>query len=170
MNFSFCRRCGAPLKPGKANAFHCANGHTIFENPVPTVGIFFVTDDNQVLLAERGIEPNIGELDSFGGFLEKNESVEDAAVRELREELALEPDEYEPLRYLTTAYADYEYENEDHPIIHTMYWTRLKTDRELHPADDVAAIHKLPLNDVDHSQLHADDIRAGLRTLQQLFA
>lgn len=45
----------------------------------------------QVLLIERGVEPYKGEWALPGGFLRMDESVEECAFRELREETAFEP-------------------------------------------------------------------------------
>ena len=45
----------------------------------------------QVLLIERGVEPYKGEWALPGGFLRMDESVEECAFRELREETSLEP-------------------------------------------------------------------------------
>jgi len=40
---------------------------------------------------------------------------------------------------------------------------------ELAPKDDVAAIKSVPLHRVDFDDLHSDDIRAGIRSLQKMF-
>lgn len=170
MEMNYCRRCGQPLKHVKADEYRCASGHSIFDNPAPTVGVFFLTDDNQhVLLSERGIEPHKGMLDTFGGFLENDESLEQAAVRELREELGLKPDEYEPLKYLTSAAGPYPFEGEVHTLTTSLFWSRLKTGRKLIPADDVASIQTVSLHDLDLSHLHESDIRAGIKVLRKLF-
>ena len=169
MEMNFCRRCGKPLTKAAKHMYKCADGHTIFPNSSPTVGVFFVTPDNHVLLSVRGIEPHKGMLDAVGGFLDGEESLEDAARREIREEVQLEPDQYEPFRYLTSCYETYPYQGESLPIASAMYWTRLKGDAQLQPSDDVLEIKSVPLHEVDMAALHADDIRAGIRELQRLF-
>lgn len=169
MEMNYCRRCGKSLVQENAHTFHCANGHTIFANSSPTVGIFFVTNEGDVLLSKRGIEPHKGMLDSFGGFADYGEDFEEAAIRELREELSLEPEEYEPLRYLTSGVGHYPYQEETHTILSVFFWTRLKTDRQLTASDDVAAIQSFPLHEVNMEQLHDDDIRKGMIELQEIF-
>jgi NAD+ diphosphatase len=170
MQMNYCRRCGSELRHGERNAYTCVNGHGIFTNPAPCVGVFFVTADNQVLFSRRGIEPHKGMLDSFGGFVdEEDASIEAAAARELQEELSLMPDEYEPLQYLGTASSVYPFEGEDMAIMSTLYWTRLSTDRELVASDDVAAVVSVPLHEVDEATLHAEDIAIGVHKLQELF-
>ena len=46
----------------------------------------------QVLLIERGVEPYKGHWALPGGFLRMDESVEECAFRELREETSIEPE------------------------------------------------------------------------------
>ncbi|HSX42971.1 MAG TPA: NUDIX domain-containing protein [Candidatus Saccharimonadales bacterium] len=170
LEMNFCRRCGAGLSKAAGNGHECPNGHTIFENPSPCVGIFFVTADQHVYLSERGIQPHKGMLDAFGGFVDSgDESLETATERELQEELSLAPGDYEPLRYLTSATSRYPYEGEDLEIMSILYWTRLKGTHDLKPSDDVAAVRKLPLHAVPFDDLHADDIRIGIRVLQRMF-
>jgi ADP-ribose pyrophosphatase YjhB (NUDIX family) len=166
---NFCRRCGEPLSHVAKHIYECPGGHTLFANPSPTVGVFFVTPDLQVLLSVRGIQPNEGMLDAFGGFVDQDESLEAAAVRELDEELSLKPKDYEPLRYITSSAVSYLFEHETLNLMSTLYWTRLTTDQPLTPSSDVTAIKQLPLHDFDLSLLHADDIRKGIVELRQIF-
>ena len=60
-----------------------------YEKPSVTVDIVIFTiqeNDLKVLLVKRGIEPFKGEWAIPGGFVRINESLEDAAMRELKEE------------------------------------------------------------------------------------
>jgi len=169
MEMTACRRCGAPLTPTGPHAFQCANQHPIYANATPTVGVFFVTADNHVVLAVRGIEPHKGMLDSFGGFLDGDETFEAAAARELTEELALTPADYEPLSYLTSGVGQYPFKGEVLPVITVFFWTRLTTAAALTPRDDVVGIQSLPLRGLDLNLLHDQDIQAGIQALQRLF-
>lgn len=166
---NFCRRCGEPLTNIEHHIYKCPNGHTLYANHSPVTGIFFVSPDNRrILLSTRGLEPHKGMLDALGGFLDANETLEEGAVRELREELDLNPDEYEPLAYLTSGHGKYPYQGEVIPFISALFWSRLKTDKELHPMDDVAAVNWYPLATLKPEQLHADDVRIGIRELQRI--
>ncbi len=170
MEMNFCRRCGKPLSKVSDNAYTCSSGHTLYTNPLPSVGIFFITPNLDVILSVRGLEPHKGMLDAFGGLVDYgDESLEAAANRELQEELSLTPDEYEPLVYLTSLATPYEYKSETFHLISSLYYSRLKTDRSLTPSDDVAAIQKVGLHEVDMNQLHAEDIRLGIKALQTKF-
>lgn len=52
----------------------------------------FVTRNDELLLAQRGVEPRLGEWALPGGFVELGETTEEAAVREMHEETALHVD------------------------------------------------------------------------------
>ncbi len=170
MEMNFCRRCGSALTNVENHVYRCENDHVIFLNCSPTVGVFFVTSKGEVLLSERGIEPHKGMLDSFGGFLDGEETLEQAVVRELKEELGLEESDYEELRFLCSGNGHYPFKGEVLPILSSFFWTKLVGTREPVPADDVAAIRKFPLNEVDMELLHDDDIRIGIKKLQEVLS
>lgn len=165
MDMNFCRRCGTPLAHIEKHIYKCEQGHTLFANASPTIGVFFVTDDNQVLLSVRGIEPHKGMLDSFGGFVDGAETLEHTIARELQEELGLTPGDYTPPEYLTSGVGNYPFGGEVLPILSSFYWSRLLVDTPS-PRDDVADIATYPLADVPLDQLHDQDIVAGIKALQ----
>ena len=70
--------------------FHCLNCKTIhYENPKPTSTIICLNNSN-ILLARRAFEPGKGEWGLPGGFMELNETLEEATMREFKEETNLE--------------------------------------------------------------------------------
>jgi len=74
----------------------CSNcGFVAYVNPRLVVTTIPVTDDGEVVLIRRGIEPGRGSWAQPGGFLEIDETVGEAAVRETLEEtgLLVEPGE-----------------------------------------------------------------------------
>lgn len=86
-----CGRCGARLVPFEAEPSHgrCeACGNLEFNNPIPVAGILVVRD-GKVLLTRRSIMPRRGYWAFPGGFVERGETIEDAALRETREEVGL---------------------------------------------------------------------------------
>lgn len=165
MEMNFCRRCGTSLTASELPAYTCEHGHTIFANAAPTTGIFFVTEDNQVHLSVRGIEPHKGMLDAFGGFVDGAETLEVTVARELTEELGLQPGDYTTPEYLTSGVGHYPFGGEILPVVSAFFWSRLLVDSVI-PRDDVAAIATYPLADVPLDKLHDQDIVAGIKALQ----
>jgi ADP-ribose pyrophosphatase YjhB (NUDIX family) len=149
MEFNFCRRCGAQLQNKGGGAYLCANGHHMYYTSDPATGVLLVNQKNEVLLAVRGIDPDKGMYDSPGGFCNGEENFEDAARRELQEELGLAPSDYGPLTLIANGVDMYLYEGELRPIQNMIYWARVTKKLSIHVADDVASAHWEPLADID---------------------
>ena len=100
-SLKFCSNCGAALQFGEIEGedrhrLSCpACGHIVYVNPRLVVTVFPITDDGEIVLLRRGIEPGRGLWAQPGGFLEVDETVNQAAIRETWEEtgLLVEPGE-----------------------------------------------------------------------------
>ncbi len=94
-SLNYCSRCGAALRFGEVQGedrdrSSCsACGHVVYVNPRLVVTALPVTDDGRIVLLRRGIEPGLGAWAQPGGFLEVDETVAEAAVRETLEETGL---------------------------------------------------------------------------------
>lgn len=96
-----CSRCGAELRFGEVpgedrSRLVCdACGYISYVNPRLVVTTIPVTDQGEIVLLRRGIEPAYGSWAQPGGFLEVDETVNQAAIRETFEEtgLIVEPGE-----------------------------------------------------------------------------
>ncbi len=84
-----CTYCGHRFQPGQPWPRRCQNCQKIsFANPLP-VAVVLVPVEGGLLLIRRGIRPGKGELALPGGFIELDETWQQAAVRELHEETGL---------------------------------------------------------------------------------
>ena len=96
-----CSRCGAELVYGPLDGEHrhrlaCPScGHIAYVNPRLVATTLPITSAGEVVLIRRGIEPAMGAWAQPGGFLEVDETVHEAAIRETLEEtgLVVEPTE-----------------------------------------------------------------------------
>jgi ADP-ribose pyrophosphatase YjhB (NUDIX family) len=92
---NYCSRCGAALAFGPFDGENrqrlgCdACGFIAYVNPRLVVTTIPVTEDGRVVLLRRGIEPGYGSWAQPGGFLEVDETVTEAAIRETLEETGL---------------------------------------------------------------------------------
>jgi ADP-ribose pyrophosphatase YjhB (NUDIX family) len=93
--YRFCPRCGGSLelrtlKAGEPARLVCqACGFVFFLDPKVATGAVFSLDGG-VLLVQRGIEPSYGKWVFPGGYVDRGESLEVAAIREVKEESGLD--------------------------------------------------------------------------------
>lgn len=90
---TYCPRCGTEMETsevaGRPREVCPACGFVLYRNPVPGVGIL-VELEGKILLVQRGQTPFKGWWALPAGYIEADESVEEAAVRECKEETGLE--------------------------------------------------------------------------------
>jgi ADP-ribose pyrophosphatase YjhB (NUDIX family) len=89
--FNYCPSCGKNhIEVHQKNAMECRScGYVYFHN-VASAAAGIIEIRGNVLLTVRGHEPKKGMYDLPGGFVDYNESVEHALVREVREELGID--------------------------------------------------------------------------------
>jgi ADP-ribose pyrophosphatase YjhB (NUDIX family) len=91
----FCSRCGTALELGPVQGegrdrLACPRcGFIAYVNPRLVVTTIPVTDDGELILLRRAIEPGYGYWAQPGGFLEADETAIQGAVRETVEETGL---------------------------------------------------------------------------------
>lgn len=91
-----------------------ACGHVVYDDP-KVAAICIVERDLKVLMVKRGNQPGVGLWSMPGGYVDRGEVVEEAAVREVLEETGLEV-KVERLVGL--------FSKESHPVILAAYTAR----------------------------------------------
>ncbi len=95
IEYRFCPRCGGGLdkrvvKVSEPKRLVCQDCSFIFyQDPKVVAGTVIPLDDGIVLL-KRGVEPALGKWVFPGGYVDRGESVQGAAVRETKEESQLD--------------------------------------------------------------------------------
>lgn len=92
MNWKFCPICGESnvLESPNQTVTKCTNcNYMHFNNARASVAIAFVKND-KILVSKRGIEPKKDMYDLPGGFVDFGETVYEASVREIHEELGID--------------------------------------------------------------------------------
>ncbi len=117
--FSYCPKCQSKLADKENEQFlECLNcNFTYYFNPAPAVAGIIICK-GQVLFNVRANEPSKGMLDLPGGFVDKNERLEDALQREVKEELGISIDNW---RYLTSQTNLYLYKGITYPTCDAIF-------------------------------------------------
>jgi len=95
IEFRFCPKCGGGLdrkivKANEPERLVCGACSFIFyQDPKVVAGTVFTLDGGIVLL-KRGVEPAFGKWVFPGGYVDRGESVAEAAIRETKEESQLD--------------------------------------------------------------------------------
>lgn len=123
--------------------------------------VFTLRDDRLlVLLIERGTEPYRGRWALPGGFVDIDEDLHDAAVRELAEETGIEANELRQLGAYGAPDRDPRMR-----VVSVVFWTMIPDLDEPRGGDDAADAFLVPIDDVladpsrlafDHHQILTD--------------
>jgi len=122
-SFQYCPRCGvAAATPGQ-NPFRClACDHVHFFGPVTAVAAIVADPGGQVLLLKRARDPGKGKWGLPGGFVDADETAEDALTREVREEVNLQ---LVQMTYLVSFPNTYVYRGVSIPVTDLFYVGRI---------------------------------------------
>ena len=159
--FTHCPACGsAEFVQNNSKSKHCESCNFVFYmNASAAVAGFIVNDAGELLVCKRGKEPEKGTLDLPGGFVDGNESAEEAVIREIEEELGAKVVE---ASYKFSLPNQYLYSGLTIPTLDMFFSCKLETTENLKPADDVEDCWFVPLNEVKPELFGLNSIRKAV--------
>ncbi|WP_238029539.1 MULTISPECIES: NUDIX domain-containing protein [unclassified Photobacterium] len=134
----FCPQCGKQYLSRASNKqFTCsACDFTYFHNPAAAVMVALSYKD-ELLIAIRSRNPGLGLWDLPGGFVDPDESLEQAAIREIQEELNLTLTDFTYQGSFSNTYC---YKNIEYKTCDSFFSHQLTHKPKLVAQDDVAEI------------------------------
>jgi len=157
--YTHCPLCGSGHFVAASPGRRCDDcGHREFNNPVAAAGAFISDDHGRLLLIRRANEPARGALMIPGGFLDGGESLEDAARREVREEVGLE---ILDLTYLTSHTNQYLFDGLHRVTVDVMFAATVASLDVVLDSDEATGFEFFGADEVDPAELAFDSIRAG---------
>jgi len=160
-HFLHCPACGSSSwVENNEKSKRCLDcGFVYYGNMSAAVAVFILNDTGELLVCRRKKEPAAGTLDLPGGFVDIGETAEEAAIREIQEELGLCVTH---LRYFTSIPNDYLYSG---MVIHTLdllYVGYVSDFSSLKAADDVEDAFFVPLNTISPDDFGLHSIKKGI--------
>lgn len=159
--FKYCPKCGSSkFITHNEKSKRCEEcGFVYYLNPSAACAAFIINDDGHLLVCRRGKEPAKGTLDLPGGFTDFDETVEQAILREIKEELG---GEVILARYLFSLPNDYLYSDFNIPTLDMFFECKLSDYSQLKPDDDVEECFFLPISEINPTLFGLNSIRKAV--------
>lgn len=144
--FKYCPNCTGLLEPseieGRTRLLCTGCGWINYINPVPTTACVVRDTEGKILLVKRAVEPELGKWSIPSGFMEIDETPEDACLRELEEETGLKG----KISGLIGVYVE---PNETYGAVLTIGYLVEEIGGRLAPGDDASDVRFTAIKDAD---------------------
>jgi mutator protein MutT len=159
--FRFCPSCGSSQwEINNEKSKSCAScGFVYYANASAAVAAFIQNSNGDLLVCRRAHDPAKGTMDLPGGFVDMNETIEDALRREIKEELNLTVTD---ISYFQSIPNEYLYSG---MIIHTLdflFRCRVEDFECMKAADDVSEAFFRSVNTISPQDFGLDSIKKGI--------
>ena len=159
--FKFCPVCGSPhFEINNIKSKKCKDcGFSYYLNASSATVALIVNEKDELLVVRRKNDPGKDMLDMQVGFVDMDETGEDAMAREVKEETGLEATEVSyqcsyPNTYLYSGF-----------LVHTLdmfFKVKVKDLSHVEAMDDAAAYYWIPFSEIDIDKFAFDSIKKGL--------
>ena len=163
--FKYCPLCGSHnFNIHGERSRHCSDcGFTYYANASASTAAIITNSKGEILLTTRAFEPAKGKLDLPGGFVDMNETAEEALIRELKEELNIEINNHTYLFSLPNEY------NFSGITVHTLdmfFKVEVDDNIQIKTDDDVASAQFYDLKDVNIENIGLNSIKKVINKLK----
>lgn len=163
-HFHYCPICGSShFETVAENARQCTDcGFTYYTNPRGATVALIVNNKGELLVGTRACEPAKGTLDLVGGFMDLDETAEEAMCREIKEEtgLSIAPAQ---LRYLFSQPNTYPFSGICVKTIDLFFEVLLDTAPSLQGRDDIQGLQWIPIQNIAPELFGLTSIQKGIK-------
>jgi ADP-ribose pyrophosphatase YjhB (NUDIX family) len=161
--FNLCPKCGASdISFDGIKKLHCqACSFTYFHNTAAAVAAVLEYSE-RIVLIKRNKEPGKGKLDLPGGFIDPDESAEEAARREVKEELSMD---LGALKYLGSYPNTYEYKGVTYKTCDLFFSSRIDRLPTIFDQTEIEELVLVKLSDVPAGKIAFESTKMCLALL-----
>lgn len=165
--FSFCPKCGSNgFAENNIKSKKCGScGFVYYFNSSASTVALIINDKNELLVATRAHEPVKGTLDLPGGFVDLDETGEEAMMREVKEETNLDVID---TKYLFSIPNRYIYSGFEVHTLDLVYLCKVGDINGLKAEDDVAKLQFIKIEDLDPDLFGLLSIKEIIRKIQNI--
>ena len=147
-NFRFCPKCSAKDFAQESEKLFICNKcqFNFYLNTAAAVAAIIKDNSGGILMTIRKFNPMAGKLDLPGGFVDGNETAEEALSREIKEELNLN---VESLSYFTSVPNIYHFKEVTYNTLDLIYTCTVKSFENIKACDDAYGYIFLNIDDID---------------------
>lgn len=157
---AFCPACGIAGTAASERFFECAHcGYRLYFNNTVAVAVLAVNPKGELLFIRRARDPGKGKLAMPGGFVDAGESGEEAARREVMEELGVAVGE---VTFLCSAPNTYPYRGIVYTVCDLFFVAELPEQEFALAPKEVESALWLDPRSVDLDELAFPSMRAAL--------
>jgi mutator protein MutT len=160
----YCPRCGSPNFPATSNrSFKCADcSFNYWINASAAVAVLLFNERGELLFTRRAIEPHFGKLDLPGGFVDPMETAENAAIREIQEELGVE---IHSLKYFCTFPNEYIFSGYSVFTLDIAFLAQTDQLNEMKAMDDISSFEFYKPHDVNLEEIPSISMKNIIKEL-----
>jgi NADH pyrophosphatase NudC (nudix superfamily) len=156
-----CPCCGSEsLFWPSTKSFECADCKFVLYLNLAAAVAVIMECRGEILFGVRKHEPGRGMLDLPGGFVDPGESAEEAALREVKEELNID---IHDMRYLFSFPNKYPYRGMVYDTLDLIFLVQWGDPPEVKAADDLADVMWVKRDAVEYERIAFDSLRRAVR-------
>jgi mutator protein MutT len=133
-----------------------------YVNSSAAVAVLLFNEKGELLLTRRAVEPHLGKLDLPGGFIDPMETGEEAAVREIKEELGID---IHSLQYFCSFPNEYVFSGYSVFTLDLAFLAKTESLDQMTAMDDVSSFEFYYPKDVDMMELPSMSMKNILKEL-----
>jgi len=160
----FCPRCGSANFPATGSrSFTCGNcAFNYYANSSAAVAVLLFNPKGELLFTRRAIEPHLGKLDLPGGFIDPMETAEQAAIREIQEELGIQ---IHSLQYFCSYPNEYVFSGFSVFTLDLAFLAKTESMHQMTAMDDISSFEFYNPHEIDLEELPSISMKNIIKEL-----